>query len=180
MSLYDWSDFFEDAAPVGYLLREKYKHLWVRFYGLTGGKRYPDNSDEESNMIKNYCDIGRSVLDQKKNQIFIGLYPEEQTLDSFDWNWWKRIPKVKHFATYDDNALDVYRALFSWHESVFEEIVLDVIEENIPHVSFFNQVTGNTFCPYDGGMDIFIQKHDELNQLKKTFEYLLSDRPDGL
>ena len=36
-----WAEWFPDAPPVGFLLREAVPDRWLRIHSLTGSRRYP-------------------------------------------------------------------------------------------------------------------------------------------
>jgi hypothetical protein len=82
-------------------------------------------------------------------------------------------------ATEDDDIL-VTRALeTTWKPDFYDRLVREVANEQECLVALAAPSSKNVYCPYDGGMDIFVFSNTT-SQLEKKFSAWLSNRPDKL
>ena len=57
-----WKDWYPDAPPLGFVLREMYPDLWLRIPGLPRGKRYAETDDERAELNRRHNAAATEVL----------------------------------------------------------------------------------------------------------------------
>ena len=82
-------------------------------------------------------------------------------------------------ATGDDDLFLSRALVTSWKPDFFELLVREVSEEREYMVTIASPHTQNIYCPYDGGMDIFVSSVSP-SALGAQFLLWQSERPDKL
>lgn len=150
-------------------------------------KRYAQSVDEITELVSRHKAVASEVLGKKDMTLFLGVYWESSSLTEIPYEWAKELSFNK-VITYDVSEededpyfLNIYASKFDWSsESLFSRLVLDVANEDVQILTFFDPQSGNVYAPYDGGADLFITSNSEVDNLKKKLKDWTSKRQDGL
>lgn len=80
-------------------------------------------------------------------------------------------------AIEDDDILVTRALVTTWKPDFYDRLVREVACEHECLVSLVAPRSKNVYCPYDGGMDIFVFSHTP-SELERRFPTWLSKRPD--
>lgn len=178
-------------ADLRHLLPER----WVRFHSLPEGKRYADTSEEAAEILRRQ----RALLDELRQSTPLS----DLIVIAEDWSWhnvygggWSRtaFPNAWPWrATRSDYILCKDKCddcrneppEYLWvntglSEAILEGLLLDVSAEGATTIAICAPDLTWLFCPYDGGVDIYMSTEAKRDALKGRHPAWLSDRPDGL
>jgi hypothetical protein len=79
----------------------------------------------------------------------------------------------------DDDFYSVRASVSTWQPAFFENIVQAAADEKVWGLCFASPGSKNIYCPYDGGMDVFISP-DLCVSIAAQFSHWKSSREDGL
>ncbi|MEO0413274.1 MAG: hypothetical protein AAF221_15710 [Pseudomonadota bacterium] len=183
-----WKSNFEQMAPVGWDLRIKLAPRWVRFHGLPGGKRYPENDKERSIVAERANTLAHAVLgDAGPYYVYAYVYEPDPDLPfSVDASWrYHGIPLDQRFTCLEDGEPDAARIVVFTGAAQdlggsFDAAVLGIAEDLSARSIWVSPTTGNVFAPYDGGFDLILSDPGAISALKKAHKKWLSKREDGL
>ncbi|MDB4915783.1 MAG: hypothetical protein JWM95_3427, partial [Gemmatimonadetes bacterium] len=57
-----WPEWYPDAPPVGFLLREAYPDRWLRIHSLPEAKRYPTSGFDYAELLRRHNSVAADVL----------------------------------------------------------------------------------------------------------------------
>ncbi len=179
-----WDRDFKDFVPKAHKLKHKYKERWVRFHALPESKRYPENEDEYSEILRRHNIVLNELCGKNKVLVVLPEYsedknptkPELSELFSSTEPWCS-------FKPYDDEDYEIY-----WHLHV-SEVEFTGSELNDLFRLVANNEVGNImvicpskhviFHPYDGGSDIVLASTEQRDYLKEKYHEWLSSHPEG-
>ncbi|MCV2349495.1 hypothetical protein [Paucibacter sp. Y2R2-4] len=184
-----WESTFGSIAPVGHALRRYLPSNWTRFHSLPESKRYPDSKSEVEEIVSRHT------------QVAAELFAPGEPLYAFQSRYSTTRRKLKEkrsisgrqlrqsivmlpvntgaVAREDDDILVTRALVTTWKPDFFDRLVREVANEQESLVAFAAPGSQNVYCPYDGGMDIFVFSTTPV-QLEKKFPNWLSDRQDKL
>lgn len=88
--------------------------------------------------------------------------------------------KVQHIIDPDDPdcAYDIFAARTIWRHGAFDTALRDIANDQI-RVMWMSETTGAIFAPYDGGMDLILPSHDDIQAQILSHSAWLSSHPGG-
>ena len=184
-----WQSQIGAVAPVGYALRAHFCERWTRFHSLAESKRYAESAAEKQELIKRHTEVASALFNPGER-----LYVYQSRLSES-----RKQLRCKHevarrqlrestmrsranpdtVATGDDDLFLSRALVTSWKPDFFELLVREVSEEREYMVTIASPDTQNIYCPYDGGMDIFVSSVSP-SALGAQFLLWQSERPDKL
>lgn len=186
-----WTSTYPKTVPLSHLFRHHYGERWFRIHSLPKSKRYPDNSDDWTILLK------------RQNKIITDLFGEnaEVLLITGEYNWGQRknyitdeeavfkpykFLRLDHIDLFKLNAEEfdegeIYRPSFAetiWiphrHDTLLKEIAEDKTR------AFFVSIDKEVIiAPYDGGIDFVLKDSDIRAYYKEKYREWLSEREDG-
>src|SRR5215211_5157115 len=57
-----WPDWYPDAPPDGFLLREAYPERWLRIHSLPQAKRYPTSGFDYAELLRRHNAVADDVV----------------------------------------------------------------------------------------------------------------------
>ncbi len=158
-----WLSVFPHIPPVGHLLRGDLAARWTRFHSLPGSKRYPDSELDFAELLMRHlavagelftsgetiyvyrCHQGEPRLKGRSRHQIVGRQLRDGTI---------RFPAVERPMLNEDYYF--VRALATvWKPDFFEVLTRKVARWELAGITFVSPRSGNLYCPYDGGMDVF-------------------------
>lgn len=184
-----WKSEVAAIAPVGHALRSCFAENWSRFHSLPEAKRYAESEDEYREVLARHSEVADAIF-QRGEPIYVyrsRLHEtrkrgrlKHQVADRQLREAIVALPANPGAVAHDNDDHYLVRALVThWRPDFFEELVVLIADEKESGVALVSPATRNTYCPYDGGIDIFsftIQRLD----LQVKFSDWLSKRADKL
>ena len=184
-----WQENLGQVAPVGHCLRRPLGDRWIRFHSLPGSKRYGETAAENAELVRRHIAVADELF-AAGEEIFIfcsRLGQSETLADAGQHLPGEQLstPLVCLPANPDavspehDDFYSVQAAVCSWRPSSFDALVQAVADEKLWGVCCVSAASGNVYCPYDGGMDVF-PRPSQYHDVQKKFALWRSGREDGL
>jgi len=82
-------------------------------------------------------------------------------------------------AREDDDVLVTRALVTTWKPDFYDRLVQEIAHDLEYMVTLVSPASKNVYCPYDGGMDIFVFSRG-VPELEAKFSAWLSGRPDRL
>ena len=184
-----WKSDMGDVAPVGHALRQYMRSNWIRFHSLPGSKRYPESELEVHEVISRHCQIA-SELFVPGEQLY--AYQSRYPLSRRETNARQSIAgrqlreaslefpvNPETVAREDDDVLVTRALVTTWKPDFYDRLVQEIAHDLEYMVTLVSPASKNVYCPYDGGMDVFVFSRG-VPELEAKFSAWLSDRPDRL
>jgi hypothetical protein len=184
-----WKSEVAVVAPVGHALRPFFADNWSRFHSLPEAKRYAETEDERREVLARHSEVADAIF-QVGEPIYVyrSRLHEPKIRGRLKHQLAERqlreavvaLPANPGSVAHDDDDHYAVRALVTrWRPDFFEELVVLVADEKESGVALVSPATRNTYCPYDGGMDIFSFATQRLD-LETKFPDWLPKRADKL
>jgi hypothetical protein len=181
-----WQSEFGGIAPVGHLLRRALPERWVRFHSLPGAKRYAESEEEYREIGERHLTVASALFNTGESLYVFRAHEAEARLRGkarhqlAGRQFREAVAVMPTAAQTDDEDRFYVRALVSkWKPDFFEESIRLIADWQEVGISFVSPSTRNTFCPYDGGMDVFTFSIAP-EALGSRFAAWQSARPDGM
>jgi len=186
-----WSRFHEGHWPVGYRLRGSGAANWVRFHSLPGSKRYADSDDERHTILQRQNLLAAEVLGSDPCWLVqthwitpVGMTDVADANDPFAATRQFGLEPSFEFADDDDDedsvGWRVHAGRTRWTDGAFDEVLTSIAEVRAGPTLWMSETTGSVFAPYDGGIDLFLAKPEEVASLKAKHQDWQSSHPAGL
>ena len=180
---------YGEIAPLGHVLRSFYPEIWTRFHSLPESKRYPESPAEVKEVVRRATKVARVLFeDGEAINIYKSRFHFEDDISPFTQEIAGSFTGIESVlfranpgvvASEDDDIFRTWALESSWQPAFFEELIRQVADEREMHVCLVSPKTGNMFCPYDGGIDIFTPSKQVVDLLQ-PFSSWRSKRSDGL
>lgn len=197
------SKLWGPLAPTHIIRNRHSENHWVRFHSLPDSKRYADTEAEWEILLDRYHWV-LAWLAESSNEG--GVTDEDHLVLFTETGSWSAedIPTPDLFqqwgishqeyiysvcsSDFDPEGADedpywwfhFYAGYVSRAPSSLNPLLRAVADDEIDNVILAPPTFSWLFCPYDGGMDIFIRSSRDRAALRKRFPSWLSPRPDGL
>jgi hypothetical protein len=172
----------ENIDPNADRLKILLKDKWVRFHSLPNSKRYPENEEEEQEVISRANSILSSVF-KEGDEIFLvrsvwSSNSEKPLLLDDEGLFWKSWIVDSDGIEYALGHAYIY--LRKWRLGIFDKILLDVAHDRESNLMILNERRGVIYHPYDGGCDLVVESASKLFELRSIHSDYLSSHPSGL
>jgi hypothetical protein len=179
-----WEAAFEGLPPVGYMLRKNTSIPWIRLYALPGGERLPTTPEGMSEVLARENLVASCIIGVGATvTAWMTHYGEKPPLvELAQWTWAPEPPPWRadqaDLETLEGSVF-LERTL-TWRAGALDaELRLRALDEIGP-LTVFSPALGNAFCPYDGGMDVFLQTPEAVASIRRLFPDWISTHPQGL
>lgn len=176
----NWSSV-HPYPPFGHILRGAIAERWMRVHNLPHDRRLPTSDSDRAEIRYRNNVTASAVLGIGSSCIawlacFGVVVPRGA---------WTQAPPPPKWDLEGDAAEEVAEARFyfsvlSWQPGCFDETILLAAEGHLGPVAVLSLGTRGTYCPYDGGADVFLADADYVSSTKSLFAAWLSDLPSGL
>lgn len=177
-----WRRQWPLCDPVGYLLREPYRDVWVRFHSLPESKRYAEDEGEYGILLERY----NSVLDE----LFNG---EDVYLITPQWLCEDGISPAPTGRAYwqtllvrddPDPEFRAYCRLFvsrrRWRRGCIDVLLREIADDKVAGTLVTDTKMRRIHHPYDGGADVFLASSEERDRMRARYAEWLSRHPSGM
>lgn len=177
-----WEARWAQSVPIGYRLRESYPNRWMRFHSLPGSQRYAESEAEYDEILHRQ----RVVLAELQS----GFAPSRLIVVAEDWGWrdlaagWSRRYVHNAWPWRKVSDPDDEGTRYMWADSGLSgpaiEKLLRAIADDRGRALLADPGLTWLFCPYDGGVDVFLPDAEARDALRERHAAWLSDTPSGL
>jgi len=184
-----WKSDMGDVAPVGHALRQYMRTNWIRFHSLPGSKRYPESELEVHEIISRHSQIASELfVPGEPLYVYQSRYPMSRRQTSSRQSiagrqlrevCWGFPVNPETVAREVDDVLVTRALVTTWKPDFYGRLVREVAHDWERMVTLVSPASKNVYCPYDGGMDIFVFSRS-IPELEAKFSAWLSSRPDRL
>lgn len=185
-----WRQWYPDAPPVGFLLRQAYPDRWLRVHAMPEAKRSPTSGRDYAELLRRFNAVADEVLGAESPCVLVVLQECGVAVDRRSADAGSIADHLTELGTLPEKLWDQETGVFAvpmciqaaatvWRggdfDGLFSAVALDRIRALV-----VEQERGRVFAPYDGGADIILSATWERDQLRAHFSDWLSVRTDGL
>lgn len=170
-----WQAQYSGQPPVGFMLRFTHEAVWTSVHYLR------DNSEpatrEEDQRTASRFDAVASALFTGTTVLVLAIHLDpghEATAELREIGAAPIEPMAGWIESLTDYLPGPSRAEFvattlSWQRGCLDSVWLAVARDRIARVAIFAPATGDAFCPYGGGADVFVWGADRRSKLGDRF-----------
>ncbi|MFJ7305232.1 hypothetical protein [Streptomyces sp. NPDC099088] len=177
-----WQQQWPECAPVGHLLRECFKDVWVRFHSLPTSKRYAQGDAEYGVLLERHNTVLDEMFTDSDVYVITPTWTTHPDVPPHlpDAGYWQSLL----YTDDPDPNFRTYYHLFatkrSWQSGCIDDLLRDVADEKVADVMITDTQLRRIYHPYDGGADVLLASTAERDQLRNRHTAWLSDHPSGL
>ena len=161
-----WTEWFPDAPPVGFLLREAEPDRWLRIHSLPGSRRHPESGWDHAELLRRHNAVATDLLGEGAAcgvVLFDVCDPQRSSaLGARAGLTEAELPRVASLPPdlwdEDDGVFTEPVCLFGgstvWRTGAFDAFIAAVADARVSGM-FAAFETGAVYAPYDGGADLF-------------------------
>lgn len=170
-----WERLHPESPPAGYMIRQAEATKSIRFHSMVGTKRTPQTDVEEQMVLGRLNTIADTVF--RKGELVAAVITEFQ-LDTpirpVHWGFTQIKDPPKLWIELLEKYVDTATASFwagnrTWASGCADALLLAAALDRAGAVTLFSVDRGDTFCPYDGGVDIFLSDISARHALEERF-----------
>jgi hypothetical protein len=179
----EWAKSFVEVPPIGYMLRGCAAERWFRVHALPEEKRTPQTDIEWRELLLRHNLVASAVLGCGAGTVaWLSHYGSEQQLPKGNW---LKAPPSPRWALTSSVAQDLEEATFyfaemHWVPGVLNDLLTLIARGQMGPVALHSCCTNSVFCPYEGGMDVFLPKGVPVPSVSSMFAEWHSKLPSGL
>ena len=170
-----WQAQYSGQPPVGFMLRFTHESVWTRIHYLRESLE-PANA-EDDRVAASRFDAVASALFTGTTVLVLAIHLDPRREDTTDLRTLGAAaiaPPESWIETLAEYLPDPARAEFvattlSWQRGCLDRIWLAVARDLIGRIAVFCPATGDAFCPYGGGADLFVWGSERRSRLGDRF-----------
>jgi len=170
-----WQAQYSGQPPVGFMLRFTHEAVWTRVHYLRDSSE-PATREEDQRTASRF-DAVASALFTGTTVLVLAIHLDpghEATAELRDIGAAPIEPMAGWIESLTDYLPGPSRAEFvattmSWQRGCLDSVWLAVARDRISRVAIFAPATGDAFCPYGGGADVFVWGADRRSKLGDRF-----------
>ena len=170
-----WQAQYSGQPPVGFMLRFTHESVWARIHYLRDGAERATKEDDERTAAR--FDAVASALFTGTTVLVLAIHLDPGHEDRADLTALGATPVTppdSWIETLGGYLQDLSRAEFvgvtlSWQRGCMDRVWLAVSRDRIARIAVFCPATGDAFCPYGGGADVFVWGTERRFKLSDRF-----------
>jgi hypothetical protein len=170
-----WQAQYSNQPPVGFMLRFSHESVWTRIHYLRESTD-PGSSVDDRQTASRF-DAVASALFTGTTVLVLAIHLDprhEETADLRALGATAIAPPESWIETLGGYLPDPSRAEFvaatlSWQRGCLDNIWMAVARDRIGRIAVFCPATGDAFCPYGGGADVFVWGSERRSKLGDRF-----------
>lgn len=184
-----WNNNFPNFSPIAHELKNKFNERWFRIHTLPESKRYPEDEEEFSEILRRHNSILTDLFGANQKYFLLtnsyGLSLEKIKKEAklvklnLQKNYWQSINIVE-----DDEFEPYYWHIYfdekDWVKGSIDDLLRLVANDASGNVILFSADKKIAYHPYDGGADIIFENSDLRDFHKEKYKDWLSIYPSGL
>jgi len=171
-----WQAQYSGQPPVGFMLRFTHEAVWTRIHYLRDSSEPATSAEDEKTASR--FDAVASALFTGTTVLVLAIHLDprrEATSELTSLGATFIEPPEDWVACLGEYLPDMASARFvattlSWQRGCLDRVWLAVTRDRIARVAVFAPATGDAFCPYGGGADIFVWGSERRSKLGDRFK----------
>lgn len=170
-----WQAQYSGQPPVGFMLRFSHESVWTRIHYLRESTE--PATDEDDRLTASRFDAVASALFTGTTVLVLGIGLDARRDDTIairavgaetispPESW------IETLGGYipDPSRADFVATTISWQRGCLDQLWLAVARDLIGRIAVFCPATGDAFCPYGGGADVFVWGSERRSKLGDRF-----------
>jgi hypothetical protein len=170
-----WQAQYSGQPPVGFMLRFTHESVWTRIHYLRESAE--PATVEEDRLTASRFDAVASALFNGTTVLVVAVHLDPRREDTAELralgattisppgSW------VETLGGYlsDPKRAEFEAAILSWQRGCLDGLWLAVARDLIGRIAVFCPATGDAFCPYGGGADVFVWGSERRTKLGARF-----------
>ena len=175
-----WQRRYLNDPPAGPVLTANHPDIWTRIHYLPGARRPARNAEDEQTVVERFNDVMDYLRFSAVVVLAINLDPRDEEFQILEPIGAVRLPMPAEWTTPLSEYFDLRRvqlavAQLAWTHGCLDDLWRAAARDRMGRVAVFNLPTGDAFCPYDGGADVFIWDEASRAGLREQFRSWLPD-----
>jgi len=174
-----WQSQYSGQPPVGFMLRFSHESVWTRIHYLRDTDK--PASDEDDRLTASRFDAVASALFTGTTVLVLAIHLDprrENTADLRALGATEIIPPPSWLETLGGYLPALSKAEFvattlTWQRGCLDRVWMAVARDLIGRTAIFCPATGDAFCPYGGGADVFVWGSERRSKLGDRFSAAL-------
>lgn len=170
-----WQAQYSGQPPVGFMLRFSHESVWARIHYLREGSGPATPADDK--LTASRFDAVASALFTGTTVLVLAIHLDprhEDTADLLEVGASPIVPPdswLESLAGYlpQTSQVQFVAATLSWQRGCMDRLWLAVAKDFIGRIAVFCPATGDAFCPYGGGADVFVWGAERRSKLGNRF-----------
>ncbi|HEX7491382.1 MAG TPA: hypothetical protein VF337_06735 [Candidatus Limnocylindrales bacterium] len=169
------------------MLRERQAAIWTRFHNLPDAQRYPDSPGEQRVVADRLNRIAATLFDRQEVAVFFIAFSEAERIMAS-----VQLPGCAPVLPTPAKWLSVMEPYFynsmagtflakevRWQPGLLHELFMAAALDRVAGPTLLGVETGDLFCPYDGGVDVFVPDLPRRRELRMKFRDWLPEEATG-
>jgi hypothetical protein len=176
-----WQAQYSGQPPVGFMLRFTHEAVWTRIHHLRDGAAPATRGDDQQTASR--FDALASALFTGTTVLILAIHLDSRPEEMADLQVLGAsavAPPQSWIDALGDYLPDPGRAEFvgataTWQRGCLDRLWLDVARDRVGRIAVFCPATGDAFCPYGRGADVFVWGSQRRSKLGDRFRAWLPD-----
>lgn len=170
-----WQAQYAGQPPVGFMLRFTHDSVWTRIHYLRDGTE--SATIEDDRRIASRFDAVASALFNGTTVLVLGIHLDPRHEDETELRALGATPVpppeswIEALREYlpDSGRAEFVGATLLWQRGCLDQLWMAVARDLIGPIAVFCPATGDAFCPYGGGADVFVWGSERRSKLGDRF-----------
>jgi hypothetical protein len=186
-----WATWYDDVAPLGFMLRNVFSDRWLRIHSLPNAKHSPTTESEYAELLRRHNAVATSLLGDGEQCAVLVFGPLDKArlpglgrrvgLTRGSLPFIARLPSERwgEEAGVVVQPMGLFGGTVTWSAGRFDRFIIAVADE-LASGLLVNLASGRAYAPYDGGADLFWATEIERDAARARYRSWLSQDPSGL
>ena len=170
-----WQAQYSSQPPVGFMLRFTHEAVWTRVHYLRDSGEAATREEDERTAAR--FDAVASALFTGTTVLLLAIHLDPQHEATDELRAIGAVPIepppawIESLGNYlpDSSRAQFVATTLSWQRGLLDRVWLAIARDRIGRVALFAPATGDAFCPYGGGADVFVWGSDRRSKLGDRF-----------
>ena len=170
-----WQAQYAGQPPVGFMLRFTHDSVWTRIHYLRDSTE-PATIDDDRRTASRF-DAVAGALFNGTTVLVVGIQLDSRYEDTTELqalgatsipppeSW---IETLREYLP-DSGRAEFVGATLVWHRGCLDRLWMAVSRDHVGRIAVFCPATGDAFCPYGGGADVFVWGSERRSKLGDRF-----------
>jgi hypothetical protein len=171
-----WQAQYSGQPPVGFMLRFTHESVWTRVHYLRENGE-ANTIEEDAKTAARFDTVANALFNGTTVLVLaIHLDPRHEHTEELRALGAERItPPDSWIQTLngylpDPDRVEFVATTLSWQRGSMDKIWMAVARDFIGRIAVFCPATGDAFCPYGGGADLFVWGSERRSKLGDRFK----------
>jgi hypothetical protein len=186
-----WQSNFDQAYPVGYMLRQVYQKRWFRIHTLPNSKRYAETEPEVETILNRHNHIITQLVGNDSSFLLVTTgfsldevigYPSDELacIGQSSAEFALRVPIHEIHDEDGPHYYDIWLSHLTWKSGLLDPLLRLVADDQTRNIGIVNPHPPALYFPYDGGGDVILSSVSARDRMREQYRDWLSSHPSGL